>query len=189
MRNKKVVTEKWMLKKMVHFGGVKETFKAGSVFDVNTSKEEFSVEGRIFSGTKDIETAKRMGILVPYSEESKKEVGIEQERLAFVRSNIDAEPKFKTMKIIKSDADLMDKDIDIRWTKKAKAVPEVKEKNGKLPVVRGNESVEERNARVEKLKSSIPVMPIVVDESLSADKIVKPSLNAKAAKKSRKVSV
>lgn len=176
---KKDVVEKLLLKKRVHFGSVKETFSAGAVLEVNVTKGVFRCDGRDFTCLKDVEALKRIGMVVPYSVEASQEVKADNERLSFIRKQVDGDIESEHMKIVKSDADLMNKDIDIAWTKTPKKVATPLVKGGKMPVIKGDEGLAERQARVNALSSSIPKMPVVSgDETLGASSAGSASRNA-----------
>ncbi len=199
-RMKKSVVEKLLVAKRVHFGGTRKSFSEGTIIEVDVAKGEFKADGRTFSGIDDVEIAKKIGLLVPFSETAAQKVKEAKEKDAYIRSKLDNEPETQHMKVIKSDADLMSKEIDIKWTKKQPAPETPVVKGGKMPVIRGDETIQERQARVAALGSTIPKMPIVTDDSLGGVEGVE-SLNAgqvktipnprkvaKSTRKARKVS-
>jgi len=161
-----VVSKQWSL------GFLKETVYRGNVLAVDHDKNTLNIDGRQFNDVRDIDIAKRQAekfpnnpLIVPFSEEA-------LARLKGGPAPI-AAPKPKpgeNMKVIRSDEDLHET-IDIadtqvsRKNREAKEAERTKAKVEKLPVVKGDETPEERVERIreEKLKEKIP---IVRDDSL-----------------------
>lgn len=182
--------KKWVLNREVHLGFIKETFQPGTVLEVDTINQVLCANGREFKDIRDIEILQRLDFLEPYSVAQVKAIiktaaSSDSQRLR----DLEKEPRDKQryMEVVKSDADLMGKEIDIRYTKTPKK--EAKVKGGKLPVIRGDETFEERRARLSKLHPIISQMPIVVDDSLGVDDDTFPSRNTGSNKTGKKKKV
>ena len=124
--------EKYILDRTMHFGFLKETFRVGNVFDVDFTGKCMSVEGVKYEDVRDATICIRKGWLKPYSQK-------EKERISVISDSIDKSietsfPKAKPAKmlVVKSDSDLMEREIKIvdRFKK-----PEAKKK-GDMTVVR-----------------------------------------------------
>ena len=149
------MSEKFVLvRKELHLGYVKETFRAGAVLEHDTEKQVLVVDGRKFNDTRDLEVLKRQAEnhpddawIVPWSEEAVAEAKASLPKPARKK----ARPG-EAMQVVKSDEDLMDTDIDISDTQISKKTAAAKEaarnrpKNSAMEVVRGDESVEDRIA-------------------------------------------
>ena len=186
--------EKWILTvKELHFGHVKETFRAGAVIELDESNGRLIIDGRRFNDTRDLDILKRQADLypntpwvVPYSKEARSEV------CANAASRVRVEPtkkvlgKDQQLQIIQSDEDLTE-EIDISSTKVSKINAAAKEaarnrvKSNDMEIIRGDESVEDRIASLRgktdmgsiaeraRLKATGSVkMPVVRDDSLGA---------------------
>ena len=118
--------ERYILDRTMHFGFLKETFRVGNVFDVDFTGKSMSVEGVKYEDVRDATICVRKGWLKPYSQK-------EKERISGIEVSF---PKAKPAKmlIVKSDSDLMEREIKIvdRFKK-----PEAKKK-GDMTVVREN---------------------------------------------------
>ena len=186
------MSEKWILnRKELHLGYIKETFRAGAVIELDDANHTIIVDGRKFADTRDLDVLKRQAEnnpdapwILPYSKE-----GVLEVRAAFAPAEA---PKRKpkpgeNMQIVKSDEDLMDNEIDISDTQVSKKNAAAKEaarnkaKTGKLEIIRGDETVEERLAslkgkndissmseRVRLKASGSAKMPVVKDDSLGS---------------------
>lgn len=171
--------QKWLLNKGMHLGFIKETFAAGTVIERIDNK--LVIDGKPYETTKDLDILIGHNWAEPYSD-ARKEQLIAQHAVKKVVPKIRPEEeeivkKTRNMEVIESDQDL-NEDIDISHTKK-QPKPKI-DKNAPLEVIRGDESPEERIAR---LTSQVPKMPIVADDSLG--ELVgesSPSLNAGAVK-------
>ena len=183
------MSEKFILTvKELHFGFIKETFGVGTVIEHDEANKRLIIDGRKFDDVRDLDILKRQAIrnpdkpwIIPFSDENLQQV------LAMrpVRAEAPKKPRpGENMKIVKSDSDLTEP-IDIRDTQISKRNNEAKEaarqrvKSDKLEVIRGDESVEERIARLKdktdinsiaertRLKAAQPAkMPVVQDDSL-----------------------
>jgi len=164
-----------------HLGFIREQVNAGSVIVHNLDDDTMTIDGRKFEISKDLAILKRHEWVERYTKTAsdrarKKSEAKEQLRDKRIEAKKAEKGGKKEMPIIRSDEDNIEV-IDIRYTKKQK--PEPKQKNsGELEVVRGDESPQER---VRRLQEEIPVMPIVVDDSLGTN-IGATSLNAGTVK-------
>lgn len=181
-------SEKYILTaKELHLGFIKETFRAGAVIELDNARGRLVIDGRKFDDIRDLDILKRQAakfperaFIVPFSEEVLEEVrnGI---------SPVEQSPKKprpgEDMEIVQSDED-SHAVIDIRKTQVARNKAEEREehkrivKSGKLEIIKGDESVEERIASLKdkndpasiaeraRLKQSRATMPVVKDDSL-----------------------
>jgi hypothetical protein len=182
------MNEKFILtQKEMHLGFIKETFRAGAVIEYDEANGRLIIDGRKFDEIRDLDVLKRRSKthphkpwVIPYSEEAH----------AIVLGEVDVEPDAprkprpgEGMQVIQSDEDL-NEEIDIRDTQISKRNMEAKEaerqraKPEKMEIVRGDETVEERLARLKdktdpasiaervKLKRTRAEMPVVQDDSL-----------------------
>jgi hypothetical protein len=161
------------MKRSMHLGYIKESVGAGTVIEHDTSKGTLKIEGRVFENTNDLVILKKKDWVVPYSKNA-----VDQIKSAGVAPVVKLTPqelkeKPKHMQVVKSDSDLMDKEIDISHTKIAKKEPH--DPKAKMEVIKGDETAAERVAR---LQSEIPKMPIVKDDSLGEVVSKGPALNA-----------
>lgn len=186
------MSEKYVLtRKELHLGYIKETFRAGAVIEHDEQKHCMVVDGRKFQDTRDLEVLKRQAVnnpdapwIIPFSKNA-----VEDAKASVPRT---AEPKNKlkpgqNMKVVQSDEDLMDREIDIRDTQISKKTAATKEayrnrpKSDKLEIIRGDETVEERIAnlkgkndvtsmaeRVRLKATGSAKMPVVRDDSLGS---------------------
>jgi hypothetical protein len=166
-------TEKFIVAvKQWGLGFLKETVYRGNVITVDHERNILNIDGRQFSDVRDIDIAKRQAekfpenpLIVPFSEETLRRFK------AGSAPVVAPKPKpGENMKVVKSDEDLHET-IDIadtqvsRKSREAKDAERNKAKVEKLPVVKGDETPEDRVERIreEKLKEKIPV---VRDDSL-----------------------
>jgi hypothetical protein len=184
------MNEKYVLvRKELHLGFLKETFRAGAVLEHDAERQLLIVDGRKFNDVRDLELLKRRATnhpedpwIVPWSQEMVDEA---KETFAVVPKR---KPKpGEGMKVVKSDEDEMDTDIDIKSTQVSKNNAAVKAaakdrvKTGGMEVIRGDESVEERLAslkgkgdiasmaeRVRLKGSGATRMAVVKDDSLGS---------------------
>jgi hypothetical protein len=180
--------EKYILTKSMHLGYVRESFGRGSVIVFYPDTLKLKIDGRTFEDYRDLEILKRHAEknpqnpwIVPFTEETLSEIldgSLEPAPLVQKRDN-------DFMTIIQSDADLHDT-IDISNTKISKINSDKREmqrqhiKDDGLDIIRGDESVEERIARLKtakntdlsaraervKLLEKRAKMPIIRDDSL-----------------------
>lgn len=182
------MSEKFILTvKEMHLGFVKESFRAGAVIELDETNKRVIIDGRKFEDTRDVDVLKRQAAkdpahawIIPYSEEALEAIrGAKSTRVEAPRKSRPGEG----MQIVKSDEDLTES-IDIRNTQVSKRNNEAKEaarnkpKSDKMEVIRGDETVEERLARLKdktdinsiaervRLKQNPPKMAIVHDDSL-----------------------
>lgn len=165
-----VATKQWSL------GFLKETVYAGNVITVDYDKGQISIDGRVFPDTRDIDIAKRQAerfpnnpLIIPFTDEDLR-------RIKGMKAPV-APPKPKpgeNMKVIQSDEDLHET-IDISSTQVSKRKREAEEaakakvkKNG-MPIIKGDESPEERVGRIQAEKLAEGKMPVVRDDSLGVD--------------------
>ncbi len=184
------MSEKYILtvKAGMHFGYIKETFHAGSVIEFDDVNKKLIIDGRKFDDTRDLDIMKRQALkfpqnpwIVPFSEELMEEI---RENKPVVVETQKPRPG-ENMQIIKSDSDL-NEPIDISSTQVSKINNAAKEaarnkvKQEGMPIIRGDESVEDRLASLKdktdinsmaervRLKQSAAKMTIVHDDSLGA---------------------
>jgi hypothetical protein len=160
--------EKWIMTQTMHLGGCDMAFGAGTVIAHDTEMDCLKIRGCVYQNTIDLRILKKHGWVVPYSEEAIAEYEAEEEDRPFVQPVPEELQEKRHMEVVQSDADLMNKDIDISWTKNRPQELEAG-KDKELPVIRGDESLEERQRRVNELKSTPAKMPVVQDDSLGMD--------------------
>jgi hypothetical protein len=141
--------------KELHLGYMKETFGQGAVIELDTDKRQLRVDGRVFDELRDLEILKRQAMKNP---DNPWIVEYSDERLAFYKGQPEpvVAPKPKpgeNMQIIESDSDLIE-DIDISDTKITDAARMAAESKARvegegMEIIRGDESVEERIARLD----------------------------------------
>ena len=150
------MSQKFILtQRELHLGHVKETFRVGAVIEHDETRNVLIVDGRKFDDARDMDILKRQAQahpdapwIVPYTEEAR----------AFYKGPkaMAAVPQPKShpgegMEIVQSDQD-MHETIDISHTKVARvnqASREAEKKAAKteaLPIIRGDETPEERQA-------------------------------------------
>lgn len=184
--------ESYILTRTMHLGFLKESFGKGAVIQYYPEKSILVVDGRKFEDYRDIEILKKQAVkkphdpwIIPYSEEARAILlGEEMETAPVVQPRDDGDK----MPVIQSDADSHEV-IDIGHTKVSKISNAAKEaernkvRSNDLPVIKGDESVEERLAelkdakstdltaraeRVRLMTSQKAEMPVVRDDSLGA---------------------
>ena len=174
--------------RMLHFGFIKETFKAGAIIEHDETNNRLIIDGRIFNDTRDLEILKRQAEknplnpwIVPYTKTSAAKAKSEGEIPQVVSEK---KKPVRMLQVIKSDSDLTE-EIDVRDTQISKKTAARKEeernrvKATKLEIVQGDQSVEDRIAELKgktdasaiaeraRLKAMKPAaMPIVQDDSL-----------------------
>jgi hypothetical protein len=167
-----VAVKQWSL------GFLKETVYRGNTLTVDREKNTLKIDGRSFQDVRDIDIAVRQAerfpdnpLIVPFTEET----------LARLRGMKAAQPSAapkprpgENMKVIQSDDDLHES-IDISDTQVSRIKREAKEaernkaKVDKLPIIKGDETPEERVGRLQEEKRAEGKMPIVRDDSLGVD--------------------
>jgi len=184
------MNEKFILtvKAGLHLGHIKETFGAGAVIEHDAVNGRLIIDGRKFDDTRDLDILKRQALkfpqepwIVPFSEELM--TAIRNQRAGKPAPAAKPRPG-ENMQVIKSDEDL-NETIDISATQISKRNNEAKEaarqkvKTEGMPIIRGDETVQERLAslkdktdinsmaeRVRLKRESDIKMPIVQDDSL-----------------------
>jgi len=185
--------ESYILTRSMHLGYLKETFGRGAVIQSDPENRKLTVEGRRFDDVRDVEILKRQAFknpdepwIVQYSDEA----------LAAIRGDLDEPepavparvPNGEGMPVVQSDEDSHDV-IDIRHTQVSRRKREADEaarnkaRSEDLPVVKGDQSVEERLAELRRAKDSDlsaraervrlmsarkAEMPVVRDDSLGS---------------------
>lgn len=184
--------EKYILLLNIHLGNIKDTFGRGAVIEYNPINRAVRIDGRICeNGAKDIELLKSQAMKNPHkpwicqwSEEALEDIRGASDAAPAVPHHV---PKHK-MEIVQSDEDSY-QTIDISHTQVSKINQAKKEaernrkKSGDMPIIQGQQSVEDRiaelsgkkdsdlSSRAEKVRlmqSKKADMPIVRDDSLGA---------------------
>lgn len=139
-------TTTYVLNRQVHFGALKCSLSKGSKFDyIQTDAESYAIiNGQKYDNTYEIELCIKCGFAVPYVKgetEYKEEIKISPR----AKDN-----EVKKMEVIKSDADLMPKDIDISYTKNSviKAQKEEERKAKDMQVIREDNTKTVRGMKV-----------------------------------------
>lgn len=132
---KKKVMEKFIMDRAMHFGCIKVSFKIGQVFEIDFNERMMRVDGATYTDIRDAEICIKKGWMKPYTEEAEKKIKVME-----VKINKNFEDDFpkknkQVMKIIHSDADLMEREIKIPETIRQKQQRESNDKS-KLNVVR-----------------------------------------------------
>ena len=180
------MSEKLILTKTLHLGFVKDTFAAGSVIEHDEERDVLTINGRRFDDTRDLDILRRHNWIIPYDEDVLAE---------FLEATPEPVVQKKPrpgdgMEVVRSDEDQMPEPIDIRDTQVSKRNQEAKEeareaarnrdKDRKMEVIKGDETVEERLASLKdktdinsiservRLKRQRAAMPVVQDDSLGA---------------------
>ena len=173
----------------LHLGHIKETFGAGSVIEHDEVNKRLIIDGRKFDDTRDLDILKRQAAkfpdnpwIIPFSEDMLAEI---RGSKPVVEKPVKPRPG-ENMKIIQSDTDLVEP-IDIKDTQISKRNNEAKEaarnkvKQEGLPIIRGDETVQERSAalkdktdinsmaeRVRLKREGDIKLPVVQDDSLGS---------------------
>ena len=158
---------KYVVQKSMHLGNIKTGVRVGTVIIHDEENSKIIIDGKVFDSTKDLEILIRHKWATPIedakslhkAQEARK---AEETKTKEEKENNEVMKKSTELPVIRSDADEM-KDIDISYTVKPKPLPVDKNKNHEMPVVRGDESPEERVARIQK---EVPVLEVVHDDSL-----------------------
>jgi hypothetical protein len=188
----KVENEKWIVTiKEINLGYCKETFRAGAVIELDEANGRLIIDGRRFNDTRDLDILKRQAErnpdnpwVIPYSKEARAEI-VQALRPKPISQAKQLRPDQK-LQVVQSDEDLSE-EIDISSTKiskintAAKTAAQQRVKNNGMEIIRGDESVEERLARLKGLNdissiaerarlkaSGSTKMAIVHDDSLGA---------------------
>lgn len=185
--------ESYILTKSMHLGYLKETFGRGSVLTFNQENKSLIIDGRRFDDYRDLEILKRQAAksphapwIIPFTEENLQAIrgGLDQAAPAIPKRA----PNGDGMEIIKSDEDMHDT-IDISNTKISERNQERRDAQRQkvqdegMEIIQGDESVEERIARLKEAKETDLAaraervrlmsekkasMPIVHDDSLGS---------------------
>jgi len=186
------MSEKFILTRQMHLGYVKDTFNRGSVIEFFPERNVLVVNGRKFTDTRDIEILKRRSLLkpdapwiIPYTQEAYDVIrGVP----AYPQAAQAPERRYDIpLPVVQSDEDSHEL-IDIRHTQVGKRKAEAKEaarqgirtrdREGKLEIIKGDQTVEERIADLEgkgdmkstaarvALKRQKAKMQVVHDDSL-----------------------
>lgn len=156
-----LATETYLVtRKELHLGFVKETFGRGAVIVHDIANKRMIVDGRPFEDARDIELLKRQAVkfpnkpyIVPYSPE--KEAELKGLQVAAPTPQPKPRPG-ENMPVVQSDED-MHTDINIEHTKVAAqkqaerdAANQPRDPNAPMEIIRGDETVEDRIARLER---------------------------------------
>ena len=171
--------EKWIVTKGMHLGFIKENVGVNAVIEHDIESRRIKIAGMDYDTDKDLMILKKHGWVEKLTKKIENEIAKEEEEKELeevdnimpVHGQIKGERTIKGMEIIKSDSDLMEREIDIRHTKNRP--PEHKQKRENLEIIRGDETQPERVARLQREKADLPI--VKDDESYSADN--RPSLN------------
>ncbi len=148
-----MLKEKWILTRTLHMGFCKETFEKGAILELHENEfgNQFIMIGaRRFEKTQDLEILKRQTEKYPndpwiidyeenfedqVEEESPKTICLEEDNSAPIKLRHKADTR-KHMKIVQSDVDLMENEIDISHTKNTKIQANKKAKEEDLRAAR-----------------------------------------------------
>lgn len=195
--------ESYILTRTMHLGHLKESFGRGTVIQFDPKTRQLIVDGRRFDDYRDIEVLKRQATknpenpwIIKYSDEAIQEIrqGADEAAPAVPKR----EPNGADMEVVRSDADDHET-IDISQTKvsarkrEEKEAERTKASTEDLPVVTGQESVEDRIARLKKkpatdmaaraervrlMRERKAEMPVERDDSLGHSGSAAEALNA-----------
>lgn len=186
-------SEKYILNvRELHFGHIRETFRAGAVIEKDAEKNTLTVDGRTFGDTRDLDILKSQAgknptspWILPFSEKNQYLVS---QTFPRVRTHAEVNEAKKRMDIVQDDSSSEGGIIDIRNTQVGKNKKEAKEaeravakeakKKGDMPVEAGYVSAEARLkelagktdpssiAERAQLKMAPAKMDVVQDDSL-----------------------
>lgn len=185
--------ESYILTRSMHLGYLKETFGRGAVISFNPEINKMTIDGRSFDDHRDLEVLKNQACkkphapwIVQYSKEALQDIRGELHETAPAVPK--RTPNGEGMEIVKSDEDMFET-IDIRDTKVSARNQErvdaerQKVKDQGMPIIQGDQTVEERIAELKTAKDSDisaraarvrlmserkADMPIIHDDSLGA---------------------
>jgi hypothetical protein len=179
--------KKWVVQKSMHLGMIKTGVAVGTIIIHDEEHNKLIIDGKLYEQTKDLEIMIKHKWVTPF-EDTKARAAAEKAQVEQAKRIETHEKETKKnstdMPIVRSDADDI-ADIDISYTKKAPALP--REKNADMPVVRGDESPEER---VKRMQAEIPVLEVVRDDSLGtniADSITPTGIKHRTAEEHAKM--
>lgn len=191
-------TNKWILTvpKQMHFGFIKDTFGRGAIIELDPSRGIIIVDGRKFNDTRDLEILQRQALknpgnpwIMPFSPELYEEIKGRPAPGQEGRAPIPAAKQHLRMPVVQDDSsdhpviDIRDTQISKRHNEEkeaARTAAREREVGRKMEVIRGDEGVEERIARLKSktdmgsiaervaLKRQRADMPVVHDDSLGA---------------------
>jgi len=171
--------ERWVVNTAMHLGLVKYSVSVGTVIEFDPAERKMYIDGQSFEDIRDLEILKNNGWVDEYSEagaKATKQRGEQQEAERDARMAEMKEPATE-MPVVQSDSD--DHDIiDISHTRKEKDTG-TREVSNDMEIIRGDEPIEERIARLNAEKAEKDAMPVVRDDSLG-DGVGGQSLNAGA---------
>lgn len=165
--------KKYVLKRSMHLGYIRESFRAATIIEHDEEGDFLKIEGRKFDNTKDLQILLNHEWVVPYSKQAIEQ--FESEETPVVSREDEEAPEIRSMKVVKSDADLMTEEIDISHTVNRPEERAPKKASKELEVIRGDETPEER---VQRLQRTVPKMPVVQDDSLGYGDSKARSLNS-----------
>jgi len=165
--------KKYLLMKSLHLGHVRESFSAGAVIEHDEEGGFLKIDGRKFDNTEDLRILLNHDWAVPYSKQALAKL---QGETVPIREDDDEDgPEIRSMKVVKSDADLMSEDIDISHTVNRPEERAPKKAAEEMEIIKGDETPEER---VRRLQRTLPKLPIVQDDSLGYGDSKASALNA-----------
>jgi len=166
--------EKWVICRTVHLGITRDSFSPGTVIEHYPEEMSVVIEGKRYDSDRDLLALRKLEEktgqqwIVPFSAKAVAEARKVPGVLAKDKPPMPGEGHDK-MPVVKCDSDELG-EIDISATKQR---PHTQKDTGKkMEVIRGDESAEDRIAR---LQNEIPKMQVVRDDSLGD--ISGPSLN------------
>ncbi len=188
-----MAVEKYILTRSMHLGHLKDTFGKGAVITFDDEKRLLNIDGRRFDDVRDMDILKRQAEkrpddpwIIPYTPEDLAEIrGVPAKTAPAVQRRAS---NGAGMKIVQDDSSEIEP-IDIRSTQvgkrnaEKKAADRQRVKTQDLEIIQGDETVEDRIARLKGAKSTdmsaraerIRLMrerpaqvPIVRDDSLGA---------------------
>ena len=148
--------ERWILTQAMHLGFLKESFGKGTVLEFDPETKQLTVDGRRFDDYRDMDVLRNFSVKHP---DRPLVVEYSDEALSEIRNSDDERPRMtgkddrKRLEVVQSDRDLHE-DIDVSDTKvsvrnaERKAARKQRVKDEGLEVIRGDETAEERNARL-----------------------------------------
>ena len=189
------VANKWIITvpREIHLGYIKDTFRRGAVIELKPELGILVIDGRKFNETRDLEILRRASLkhpnnpwVIPYTDEAYAQV-VGGESIAEDDVAVSVPEPVAGMEIVKDDSD-DHPIIDIRHTQVSKQTEVAKqasrsaahnrEVGGKMDVIRGDETAEERLSRLKgkgdaksiservSIKRQRTKMPVIHDDSL-----------------------
>lgn len=178
-KSKNVNIQKYILKKTLHLGYVRQSYAMGTVIEHNEAENTLTIDGTTFNTTKDLDILKNHNWVEKYSIQAKNEI---LQKPEVVNQNVSIRKENtgqQKLVVVESDQDL-NEDINISYTKKAKKEAKKAES---LEVIKGDEPVETPEQRLARLQSEPAKMQVVEDDgSLGRESGKGPALNAGSVK-------